>query len=203
VTAPVQESDEKEAVFSPPRVPLPLLMLVFLKLGAISVGGRSSSYMLDELVYRRGWLLREHHVEGHLLGKVLPGASGVGNAVFNAQLLGGSRGAAAALALYLLPGAVIGLVLSYLFFSVERPVWADAVIHGLSIGALGLFAYTVMRNLSVSRNTRLGPLVMIAAFIGQAFLELDLILVLIGAGTVSFLANLPHGGRGSADGHHH
>jgi len=191
------------ADFVPPRIPVPLLLLVFLKLGAISVGGRSSSYMLDELVYRRGWLLREHHLEGHLVGKVLPGASGVGNAIFNAQLLSGSGGAAAALAVYLVPGALVGLVLSYLFFSVERPAWADAAIHGLSVGALGLFGYTVMRNLTVSRKTRLGPVVVAAAFVGQALLHLDLILVLVAVGAVSFLANLPIGERSKADGHHH
>src|SRR5687767_5729563 len=67
------------------------LLLAFLKLGAISIGGRSASYLMSELVDRRRWLKREDWQEGLMLGLVLPGPIGASCAMFLATRLRGPR----------------------------------------------------------------------------------------------------------------
>src|SRR5690349_13907157 len=83
---PGGQEGQADAVGSaiPACVSMPRLLLAFLKLGSISIGGRSASYLQDELVDRLHWLRREDWLEGHLLGRVLPGPSGVANAMFMA-----------------------------------------------------------------------------------------------------------------------
>jgi chromate transporter len=167
------------------------LLLAFLKLGSISVGGRSASYLLDELVDRRRWLRQEDWLEALLLSRILPGPSGVGVALFMAQLLQGSRGAILAVAVYIAPGIIMAVILSHLVFGVARPVWVDGAIQGLSAGALGLFVQTSLRTAPNSRKARLGPATAVVAFVAYAIVGLDLIAVLVGIGTISIVLNRP------------
>ena len=49
-----------------PPVSLGRLMLSILWVGAISMGGRSASFLLDELVLKRKWLRREDWLEANI-----------------------------------------------------------------------------------------------------------------------------------------
>ena len=176
-----------------PRVPMPTLLWVFLWLGSISIGGRASSFFMDEFVKRRHWLKREDWVEAHLLGRVLPGPSSVGDGMFMAHMLGGPLAAGLALTLFVVPGTVLSIGLSYLVFDATLPTWAGGAIRGLSASALGFFAYLALRNVPITRKTRLGPIVAVAAFVSQALLSLDLFITMAAVGAVSLSVNLPDG----------
>ncbi len=182
---------DRLADFVPPKVPLPRLLWTFLYLGGISIGGRSASYLQNELVERRGWLRREHWLEGHVLGKILPGPSGIPNGMFMAHMLGGPAAAAGAMVLYVVPGVAIGIGLSMLIFGFDHPSWADNAIRGLAASALGLFIAQTLRNLSATRVVRFGPVAAIAAFVAHGLFAVDLFVVLGGVGLVLLLLNWP------------
>src|SRR5579871_1885102 len=82
------------------------LMLAYAWIGAISIGGRSMTYVQDEFVRRRGWLSMESYLECFTLARVLPGSSGQNVAVLAGQALGGTRAAALCNVPYVLPGAL-------------------------------------------------------------------------------------------------
>jgi len=174
-----------------PYVPFPRLLASFLWLGSISMGGRSASYQLIELVERRRWLTREDWVESHLLGKVLPGASGLGGAMFLAFLLRGARAAAAGGALYVIPGIAVGILLSFLVYGFDRPVWADGAIRGLSASALGVFLFSSIRNGPTTRTARLGVLIAPATFLAHGVLQFDLFSTMVVTGLISIVLNRP------------
>jgi chromate transporter len=172
-------------------VPWPDLLLAYLKLGAISIGGRSAPYLLTELVERRRWLQKEDFLEGLLLGYVLPGPVGASCAMFLATRLRGPRAAVPALAMYTLPGIALALVLSVLVFGMPRPPWANGAIYTLSATAFGFFIYAAVRLLPGTRKTRLGPVMVVGAFVAHGLLAVDLLPVLIGLGGFSLLLNRP------------
>ncbi len=189
--ASIADAPRAHGRFAPPSVTLPQLLGVFFCLDCTSIGGRSASYLLSELVQRRGWLRRDDWLEGHLLGRVLPGPSGVGSGMFLAHMLGGPIAAALAMTLYVVPGLLIGIVLSSLIYGFDRPLWVDSAIHGLSASALGLFLYQSLRNASTSAKVRFGPVAAVAAFVAHGLLELDLVLVMASLGLVLVLLNRP------------
>jgi chromate transporter len=176
---------------TPADVSMTQLLLAYLKLGAMSIGGRSSSYLCDELVERRHWLKREDWVEGLMLGWVLPGPVGGSCAMFLATRLRGSRAAVPALAMYVIPGLIIGLVLSFLMFGLPRPPWANGAVFALSASAFGLFVFTALRQLPGTRKSRLGPLVLVAAFVAHGLLAVDILPVLLIVGGISLALNRP------------
>src|SRR5579871_2045458 len=121
--------DEAEAVERP--VGMMHLALVFLYLGSVSIGGRSMAYLQDELVRRRGWMRLEDYLETFTLARILPGSSGLSNATLAVQMLRGSGAAALCIGPYVLPGALLALVLSVLMFNGERPAWLSGALHGI------------------------------------------------------------------------
>src|SRR5581483_3275222 len=145
------------------------------------------------------WLQREDWLEGLLLGRLLPGPAGVGTAMFMAHMLRGSAAAALSVGAYILPGILGAIVLSMLFFDVQRPPWANGAIHGVSAGGFGLFVFSAMKTAPTSRKTRYGVAAAFATFIAYGLLRVDLVLVLIGAGALSLAANTPRRRRKEAD----
>ena len=175
-----------------PRVPLHVLLLSFFKLGGISVGGASASYMQREFVHNRRWLRQEDYLEALMLGRILPGSVGVGAGAFLAHMLHSSRGAALALVIYVVPGLVCAIAFSLLFFGVERPPWANGAVRGLTAGALAVFLLAIVQgSVSASRKARLGPLAAVATFIAYGVLHFDFVMVLFSLGAISVLVNLP------------
>jgi chromate transport protein ChrA len=111
--------------------------------------------------------------------------------MFLATRLRGPLAGIPAVALYSVPGILIALVLSILLFGGPRPAWVNGAIYALSACAFGLFMYTSVRTLPDSRKTRLGPVIVVLAFVLHGLLAVDLFVVLLGLGAVSLLLNRP------------
>jgi chromate transporter len=192
---PGSESKSAPAVLAQPlpvsAVGWRALALAYLKIGGISIGGRSASYLMDELVERRRWLKREDWMEGLMLGWILPGPIGASVAMFLATRLRGPLAGIPAVALYSVPGIAIALVLSVLLFGGHRPSWVNGGIYALSACAFGLFMYTSLRTVPDSRKTRLGPVLLVLAFVLHGLLAVDLFVVLLGLGGISVVLNRP------------
>jgi len=170
------------------------LALVMAWLGTTSVGGRSTSYLMEELVYRRHWLRPEDFLEGKTLAKLLPGPTGPSTMVFAIQSLYGARVAALCLAPYVLPGAVLGLVLSVMLLNGERPAWVNSALRGFSCAALGLIIANSLRTAGSIGKARFGPLLVGVTIVAHGLIGIDLLTVFLGVGGVSLLLNRPRRG---------
>jgi chromate transporter len=174
-----------------PHIGLGRLAFVFLRLGTISIGGRSASYILDELVHRRHWLRNEDWLEALTVGKVLPGSTGQTVAAIMAQRLNGARASTICMGCYVLPGALMALLLSTFFFGVERAPWLDGALKGFSAAALGMVLSTSWRTARTVKVGWIGIALIGVTFVTYGLLEVGLATVLLGIGAISVFIHRP------------
>jgi chromate transporter len=120
---------------------LPMLFLVFLKVGAVLFG---SGYVLlaflrAELVVRLGWLSDTQLLDAVAIGQVTPGPVFT-TATFVGFLLGSHAGAAAATAGIFLPAFVFVALSGPLVPRLRRSAAAGAFLDGVIVASLALMA---------------------------------------------------------------
>ncbi|TVP93976.1 MAG: chromate transporter [Acholeplasmatales bacterium] len=116
------------------------LMMVFLKIGALTFGGGYAMIPLieRELVYRYKLLKPEAFYDTLLVCQSLPGAIAINFAVMIGLKLKGWRGALAGLFGTVLPSFVIILVIAMFFFRfVEEPL-VEAFFKGVRLSVVAL-----------------------------------------------------------------
>lgn len=139
-----------------------------------------------ELVERRGWLSEPEFVEDWAVAQILPGPNVCNLALMFGDRVAGWRGATAALAgLLALPMALL-LALGTLFTHfADQPAVAGA-LRGMGAVAAGLMAGAGLKLLSGLHRHVLGftgvLLLAALAFVGVAWLQLGLYLIVLGLG---------------------
>jgi len=165
------------------------LGLLFLWLGSISLGGKSTPLLFDHL-RRRGRLTQADWLEGYSLAKILPGSTGVSGSIFFANRFAGLTAAPILCGLYVLPGMLAALALTLLIYGGLRPPWLEGAAFGMSAGALALLLATTLRSMTTTvRTARFGALVAALAFVTYGVFGLDVLVVLITVGSLSVLAS--------------
>lgn len=163
---------------------------VFLQLGGVSFGGKSTnSYLFQELVRRRGWMSNEDFAETYALAKLLPGATGPSLVVTVAQRLQGPWAGFFCLGAFTVPGALLMLAASALLFGQALPAWAMNGLNGGAAASLGLLLASTLQMAGSARNARLWPVFAAAAFAGSAVLQMNFMLLLLSLSAASILAN--------------
>jgi chromate transporter len=184
------EPAEGAVASSPPQSVLPLAM-VFLRLGLTSVGGRSASYVQDELVHRKHWLPIQDYLECFTLARILPGSTGLSVAALTAQRLQGSKASVACVVPYVLPGALLALLLSMFMLGAERPLWVEGALRGCAAGGLALVLSTSLQTVRSAKLNRLGAVLVGLTFLAYGPMGIELIPILIGFGVVSIFIHRP------------
>src|SRR5262245_12360072 len=117
----------------PRRVPLSSLFRGFLRIGLTAFGGLGASIAIieTEFVQRRRLLTAEDFIEALAATKFLPGSTLIQVVSYLAYRLGGWPGAVLATLAFLLPSAVLMLLLAALpIFPTSSPIGAS-LLHGL------------------------------------------------------------------------
>lgn len=132
--------DEAAGASPPPvgRVRLSRLVAVFAWTGLSSIGGGRHAFFYDALVSRRRWVRNEEFVQDLTLSQVLPGPTFSNIAVALGFRLGGWRGAVGGGLALVLPGALILLALSVLYFRGGGTLTAGGAMHGMAAAVVGL-----------------------------------------------------------------
>jgi chromate transporter len=120
---------------------LPVLFLVFLKIGAILYG---SGYVLvaflrADLVTRLGWLTEKQLIDAIAVGQITPGPLFT-SATFIGYLLGGLPGALLATVGIFLPSYIFVAISNPLIPRLRRSPWAGSLLDGVIVASLGLMA---------------------------------------------------------------
>lgn len=181
---------------------LPTLAWVFLKIGATAVGdtGPVLAMIERDLVDGRGVLTREDVTEALTYIKLLPGSTVVQIVAYLSYRLGGWPGSALATAAYVLPAALLMVLLAtgYVVATV-LPVVRPAV-NGLTAAVVGILLATTYRlaKRNVSHRQPLTAAIALIAFGAGAFLGVNAALLVVAAGLVGvmFLAAPPETARG-------
>jgi len=176
------------------RVRLSRIVQVFGWTGLTSLGGGRSAYFYDAVVMRRPWLKSHEFIQDLTLSQLLPGPSFNNLGVALGVRLAGWRGGAWGALALLVPGAVILLGLTLLYFHVGFAPNTPSDMHGMGAAVVGLVFTTTAR--MIRPSTRGGrPLVVAAAiFVLVGPLHVNTGLVVLIMMPLSLWLHRPRGG---------
>lgn len=140
----------------------------WLWLGCVSFGGPAGqiALMQQELVDKRRWIDATRFLHGLNFAMLLPGPEAQQLATYIGWRLHGVWGGLAAGGLFVLPGALVLLVLSWLAAEHGDLAWVKALFDGVKPVVIAIIAASVWR---LGRRTLKGPaplLLALAAFLG-------------------------------------
>jgi chromate transporter len=162
------------------------IFLSFLKIGVTGFGGGLAvmAQIRALAVYKRRWFTDHEFAEAFALAQSLPGTN-AGNAVTYIGLrLRGWRGAAVAMAGFILPSMLMMIVLSILYRHLRNLPVTDNFFHGLNAAVVALIIVTAWR---IGRNTLVKPwqwYVGLLSALAVIFFSATIIEVILAAGLI-------------------
>lgn len=165
-----------------------------LWLGLTCYGGPAMvGYVRDVIVERRRWLRSEQFAEGLALSQLVPGATLTQAVTYVGLALRGPAGAAVAAVAFVLPGTVIVLAVSALYFRWQNLPPVLVLSRGVGAVVIALLAYASIRLARTSLPSGWSYLIAAAACAAY-LLRVNAFMVVIGAAAIAWLS----GRRGSA-----
>ena len=168
----------------------PVFLLYWLKLGCISFGGPAGqiAMMQSELVDRRGWIDQRRFLHALNFCMLLPGPEAQQLATYIGWRLYGTLGGLVSGVLFVLPGALVLLVLSWVAAAHGEAPLVAALFDGVKPAVVAIIAAALWR---VGRRTLHGPAAVAlaaAAFLALFALSVPFPLVIAGAALVGLVA---------------
>lgn len=165
------------------------LLRVFLRIGLLSFGGPAGQIALmhRELVEDRHWVSEDDYLHALNFCHLLPGPEAQQLATWIGWRLHGWRGGLAAGLLFVIPGAVVILILSMLYAVAANLAWFEALFLGVKAAVLAIVLQALLRIAGRALNTRFKQGLAAAAFISLFLLDLPFPLIVLGAGAIGMM----------------
>ena len=162
----------------------------WFKLGCISFGGPAGqiAIMQTELVERRRWIAQDAFLRGLSFCTLLPGPEAQQLATYIGWRLHGTKGGIVAGGLFVLPGALVLLLLSWIATTGRDTPAVAAVFNGLKPVVIAIVAHAVWR---IGKRTLKGwqaIALAAAAFIGINLLKINFPWIVLAAGAIGWFA---------------
>jgi chromate transporter len=163
------------------RVRLSRLVQVFAWTGLTSLGGGRTAYFYDAMVMRRPWLTSREFIQDLTISQLLPGPSFSNLGVALGVRLAGWRGGAWGALAVLVPGALILLALTWLYFHVGFTPHATSAMRGMGAAVVGLVFVTTGRMIRAAIRDLRSLLLSAAIFllVGPLHVNTALVIVLV------------------------
>ena len=162
----------------------------FLYLGLTAFGGLAMVEPMRKMaVDKQGWLRQEEFLDGLALCQLLPGATVVQLGTYIGYRLRRVSGAITAAASFILPGFILMLALSFLYFRYTDISWVQAVSRGMSCVVIALLLQALWRLSQAIRKHWLDALIALLA-LGAFGLRINFLLVFLGAGLLRMALGL-------------
>jgi chromate transporter len=196
---------------APPRPPaFREALTVWVRIGLLSFGGPTGQIALmhRELVERRRWISDRRFLHALNYCMLLPGPEAQQLAIYTGWLLHGRRGGIAAGVLFVLPGAVLLWLISFIYVRFGNVPLLDAAFYGLKPAVMALVAAALLR---LSTRALRNPVLWAVsglAFVAIAVFQIPFPWILVGAAATGwaggrfaparFATNSAHGPSGTA-----
>lgn len=176
----------------------------WLKLGCISFGGPAGqiAMMQTELVDQRRWIDQRAFLRGLNFCTLLPGPEATQLATYIGWRLHGTLGGVAAGALFVLPGALLLLALSWIAAAHGDTRAVAAVFDGLKPVVIAVIIAAVWRIGRRALKTWQAAGLAAAAFVAIYFLSIDFPWIVLAAGLTGWLAGRSGPSPFVSGGHH-
>ena len=171
---------------SAPRIPLLRLGWIFLRIGTTAFGGLGAALALveHELVTRRQLLTKAEITEALTYTKLLPGSTVVQVMSYLGYKLGGWPGSALATAAFVLPSALLMLLLAAAYVAATILPALGPTMNGLSAAVVGVLLATTYRLGKANVTTPLMGGIAVAAFSASALFGINAAFIVVAAGLV-------------------
>src|SRR3989441_12466096 len=165
------------------------VFLYFLFLGFVNVGGPVAqiTMMYNHMVERRKWLTEDRFVKIMAFCHMLPGPEALQLAIYVGYLKRKLLGGILAGLTFIIPGAVVMIVLSWLYVTYGTLPQVNNFLYVLKPAVLGIIAAGIIKlGRAAIRSWFLGVL-LVGSFIGMRFAGINFLLILLLAGPLNLL----------------
>ena len=205
--ADADASTAAAAAAAPSLPPLSQAWRFWLKLGCISFGGPAGQIALmhEELVERRRWISERRFLHALNYCMLLPGPEAQQLATYIGWLMHRTKGGIVAGVLFVIPGAVAIMALSWVYVLYGRVGIVSALFFGLKCAVLAVVLQAVVRIGGRALTTTPARALAMLAFV-LIFLGVPFPLIVLGAGLIGWWSTrkgstaFRGGGHGAAKG---
>lgn len=165
------------------------VFLYFFMLGFINIGGPVAqiTMMYNHMVERRHWLSEDRFVKIMAFCHMLPGPEALQLAIYIGYLKRRLLGGILAGLTFIIPGAVVMIILSWLYVAYGSLPQVNDILYVLKPAVLGIIGAGILKLGRASiRNLFLAAL-LVGAFIGMRFASINFLLILLSAGLLNLL----------------
>ena len=184
----VQEN-EREADDQMP--PWREVFLYFLFLGFVNIGGPVAqiTMMFNHMVEKRRWLSKDRFVKIMAFCHMLPGPEALQLAIYVGYLKRKLLGGVLAGLTFIIPGAAVMIVLSWLYVKYGQLPGVMNALYVLKPAVLGIIAAGIIKlGRAAIRNVFLAIL-LVGAFAGMRFAGINFLLILLIAGVLNLIVD--------------
>ena len=167
------------------------VFLYFLFLGFVNIGGPVAqiTMMFNHMVEKRRWLTKDRFVKIMAFCHMLPGPEALQLAIYVGYLKRKLWGGILAGLTFILPGAIVMVILSWLYVKYGRLPQVMNALYVLKPAVLGIIAAGIIKlGRAAIRNFFLAVL-LIGAFVGMRFAGINFLLILLIAGILNLIVD--------------
>ncbi len=163
---------------------------VWTKIGFLSFGGPAGQIALMHriLVDEKKWLSEAQFLHALNFCMLLPGPEAQQLATYSGWLLHGVRGGLAAGLMFILPGVVVMMALSFLYAAYADLGPVEAIFFGIKAAVFAIVIEALIRIARRVMNQRVLYAIAAAAFVSIFFFDIPFPLVIAGAALFGFIA---------------
>ncbi len=163
-------------------------LAVWWRIGWLSFGGPAGQIALMHrvLVQEKGWLDEDRFLHALNYCMLLPGPEAQQLAVYAGWLLHGVKGGVVAGLLFILPGALVILALSWLYVLLGDLALVEGLFFGLKAAVLAIVVQALLRIAARTLRGWLHPVLAVGGFVALFAFDLPFPLVVLGAGAIGF-----------------
>jgi chromate transporter len=165
------------------------VFLYFLMLGFINIGGPVAqiTMMFNHMVERRAWLSKERFVSIMGFCHMLPGPEALQLAIYVGYIKRGILAGIAAGVTFIVPGALVMIVLSWLYLAYGNLPQVNDALYVLKPAVLGIIAAGIIKLGTATIKSVMLGILLVGAFLAMRFAGVNFLLILVLAGSLNLL----------------
>ena len=165
------------------------VFLYFLFLGFVNIGGPVAqiTMMFNHMVEKRQWLSKDRFVKIMGFCHMLPGPEALQLAIYVGYLKRKLWGGILAGLTFILPGAVMMIVLSWLYVKYGRLPQVMNVLYVLKPAVFGIIAAGIIKLGRAAIQNFFLAVLLVGAFVGMRFAGINFLLILLIAGVLNLI----------------
>jgi chromate transporter len=165
------------------------VFLYFLFLGFVNIGGPVAqiTMMFNHMVEKRRWLTNDRFVKIMAFCHMLPGPEALQLAIYVGYLKRRLWGGILAGLTFIIPGAAVMIVLSWLYVKYGQLPQVTNALYVLKPAVLGIIAAGIIKLGRAAIRTVFLAVLLVAAFVGMRFVGINFLLILLIAGLLNLI----------------